>query len=46
MHCEWIAFNEVKDLKASDEKALENYYDLYSFFYVYGVGIVGYRASE
>ena len=38
--------NEVKDLKASDEAALENYYDLYSFFYVYGVGIVGYRASE
>ena len=38
--------NEVKDLKASDEAALENYYDLYSFFYVYGVGIVGYRVSE
>jgi hypothetical protein len=38
--------NEVKDLKASDEAALENYFDLYSFFYVYGVGIVGYRASE
>lgn len=38
--------NEVKDLRASDEAALENYYDLYSFFYVYGVGIVGYRASE
>jgi len=38
--------NAVKDLKASDEAALENYYDLYSFFYVYGVGVVGYRASE
>jgi len=38
--------NEVKDLQASDEATLENYYDLYSFFYVYGVGVVGYRASE
>jgi hypothetical protein len=38
--------NAVKDLKSSDEAALENYYDLYSFFYVYGVGVVGYRASE
>jgi hypothetical protein len=38
--------NEVKDLQASDETALENYFDLYSFYYVYGVGIVGYRASE
>jgi hypothetical protein len=38
--------NEVKDLKASDETALEDYYDLYTFYHVYGVGIVGYRASE
>jgi hypothetical protein len=38
--------NEVKDLKASDEAALEHYFDLYSFYHVYGVGIVGYRASE
>jgi len=38
--------NEVKDLEASDETALEDNYDLFSFYYVYGVGIVGYRVSE
>ncbi len=38
--------NEVKDLKASDETALQDYFDLYIFYYVYGVGMVGYQFSQ
>jgi hypothetical protein len=38
--------NEVTDLEASDNSELEHYFDLYSFYYVYGVGVVGYTTSE
>jgi hypothetical protein len=38
--------DETKDLKASDEATMEHYFDLFSFYYVYGLGVVGYKASE
>jgi|GEM_PF-2209469 len=38
--------NEVKDLKASGGTELQDYYDVYIFYYVYGVGIAGYKYSK
>lgn len=38
--------DETQDLRASDSRALESGADVYSFWYVYGIGIVAYRMSN